>query len=349
MRDREEEMRHRGTAYMRAIQHFYKKFGRYPNKVEELENTNNVRFLRKRYTDPMNRDPATGKEKDFKFLHQQDISLNNGPVLGQGQAHPAQGRRAGGQQGAFGGKALGRAKADSAERRAALAARKADWRDAERPGGFGAQNARPQQATPEPPAMLRADQRQAVRQSSSGNTPNASAGSNASGSTHPMALQLRFTASTGRLSAAARSSALPARAKRRASACSSEKNHYNDWLFIYMPQADRGGLLIGPINPGMQTGGTWADSLPDKWRGQSAGGPKADLARADSDKAALGQSGSGPRTGRAAGNQGLQPQTPQTPHRRRSSRCERVSQAYNSQQWKSPASRAGHFPKAKRC
>ncbi len=29
-RDREEEMVHRGTAYMRAIQHFYKKFGRYP-------------------------------------------------------------------------------------------------------------------------------------------------------------------------------------------------------------------------------------------------------------------------------------------------------------------------------
>ena len=29
-RDREEEMIHRGTAYMRAIQRFYKKFGRYP-------------------------------------------------------------------------------------------------------------------------------------------------------------------------------------------------------------------------------------------------------------------------------------------------------------------------------
>src|SRR5437899_7967788 len=36
-RDREEEMRHRGTAYMRAIQHFYKKFGRYPMRIEELE------------------------------------------------------------------------------------------------------------------------------------------------------------------------------------------------------------------------------------------------------------------------------------------------------------------------
>ena len=29
-RDREDELRHRGTSYMRAIQHFYKKFGRYP-------------------------------------------------------------------------------------------------------------------------------------------------------------------------------------------------------------------------------------------------------------------------------------------------------------------------------
>src|ERR1700724_122388 len=81
-RDREEEMRHRGTAYMRAIQHFYKKFGRYPMRVEELENTNNLRFIRKRYKDPINRD-AAGHERDFKLLHQTDISLNNGPVLGQ--------------------------------------------------------------------------------------------------------------------------------------------------------------------------------------------------------------------------------------------------------------------------
>src|ERR1017187_3981962 len=80
-RDREEELRHRGTAYMRAIQHFYKKFGRYPNSIDDLLNTNNIRFLRKRYTDPMSRDPKTGKEKDFKLLHQQDITLNNGPVL----------------------------------------------------------------------------------------------------------------------------------------------------------------------------------------------------------------------------------------------------------------------------
>src|ERR1700682_902980 len=80
-RDREEELRHRGTSYMRAIQHFYKKFGRYPSRIEELENTNNFRFLRKRYKDPINHDPQTGAERDFKFLHAIDINLNNGPVL----------------------------------------------------------------------------------------------------------------------------------------------------------------------------------------------------------------------------------------------------------------------------
>lgn len=81
-RDREDELRHRGTAYMRAIQRYYRKLGRYPSRIEELENTNNQRFIRKRYKDPVNRDPATGKERDFKLLHQQDISLNNGPILG---------------------------------------------------------------------------------------------------------------------------------------------------------------------------------------------------------------------------------------------------------------------------
>jgi type II secretory pathway pseudopilin PulG len=44
-RDREEEMRHRGTAYMRAIQHFYRKFGRYPSRIEDLESGRSSRSL----------------------------------------------------------------------------------------------------------------------------------------------------------------------------------------------------------------------------------------------------------------------------------------------------------------
>src|SRR5260370_12290201 len=85
---------------MRAIQHLYKKFGCYPMRVEELENAKSLGFLRKRYKDPINRERATGQEKDFKFLHQTDVSLNNGPVLGQipGQA-PGQGTPRGVQGG----------------------------------------------------------------------------------------------------------------------------------------------------------------------------------------------------------------------------------------------------------
>ena len=70
---------------MRAIQYFYRAFGRYPSRIEDLENTNNFRSLRKRYTDPLNVDRATGKERDFKLLRQTDVSLNNGTVLAQTQ------------------------------------------------------------------------------------------------------------------------------------------------------------------------------------------------------------------------------------------------------------------------
>ena len=36
-RDREEEMIHRGTEYARAIKKYYKKFGRYPSTLEQLD------------------------------------------------------------------------------------------------------------------------------------------------------------------------------------------------------------------------------------------------------------------------------------------------------------------------
>ncbi|HKW26972.1 MAG TPA: hypothetical protein VJN48_14390 [Terriglobales bacterium] len=76
-REREAELIHRGTQYMRAIQHYYKKFGRYPTRIEDLENTNNIRFLRRRY-----KDPITGK--DFRLLHFGEVNL--GAVMGMGGA-----------------------------------------------------------------------------------------------------------------------------------------------------------------------------------------------------------------------------------------------------------------------
>jgi type II secretory pathway pseudopilin PulG len=52
-RDRDLETFHRGLQYRRAIQLYYRKFHAYPPNVEALVNTNDIRFLRKKYKDPI--------------------------------------------------------------------------------------------------------------------------------------------------------------------------------------------------------------------------------------------------------------------------------------------------------
>jgi len=66
-RDREEELIHRGMQYRRAIHTFAKRTGRFPLRIEELEDTNGTRYLRKRYKDPIS-------GKDFRLLHMADIA-----------------------------------------------------------------------------------------------------------------------------------------------------------------------------------------------------------------------------------------------------------------------------------
>src|SRR5437899_9359587 len=73
-RDREEERSHRGVQDSRAIRRYYKKFGRYPVRIEDLESANNLRFLRKRY-----KDPVTGQ--DFKTLHLGEVKLTIAPGI----------------------------------------------------------------------------------------------------------------------------------------------------------------------------------------------------------------------------------------------------------------------------
>lgn len=106
-RDREEEMIHRGCQYSRAIRAYYRKFGRYPVKLEDLENTNNLRFLRKRYKDPEN--CKNGKCADFKLLHfgevQMALSMGGGSIPGAtpvSQMGQGNGQSAFGQSSTFG-------------------------------------------------------------------------------------------------------------------------------------------------------------------------------------------------------------------------------------------------------
>jgi type II secretory pathway pseudopilin PulG len=60
--DQEIETEHRANQYVRAIRLFHKKTGNYPTSIEQLEKTNNQRYLRQRYLDPL-----TGKD-DWKLI-----------------------------------------------------------------------------------------------------------------------------------------------------------------------------------------------------------------------------------------------------------------------------------------
>jgi type II secretory pathway pseudopilin PulG len=82
-REREIETMHRGKQYIRAVKLYYRKFGRYPPNVDALVNTNEIRFLRKKYIDP-----TTGKE-DWKPIavgmnKTQSTGFFGQPIVGSG-------------------------------------------------------------------------------------------------------------------------------------------------------------------------------------------------------------------------------------------------------------------------
>jgi hypothetical protein len=61
-RAREQLSIDRGRQYERAVQLFYRKYRAYPQSLDDLETTRNIRFLRQRYQDPL-----TGKA--YRLLH----------------------------------------------------------------------------------------------------------------------------------------------------------------------------------------------------------------------------------------------------------------------------------------
>jgi type II secretory pathway pseudopilin PulG len=223
-RDREEELRHRGTAYMRAIRLYYRRFGRYPSRVDELENTDNIRFLRKRYRDPMSRDPATGKEKDFTILRQADI-------LGTGLALPGQN----GSGGASGSNGL------------------------PTPGGVGGVT----QAGPGSAAQTGGGNDPTPANADSGDA-EASGYPSGGGSPPSDSNGAEPTFGGGPILGVASTS------KAKTIRMFFGKNHYNDWLFIYVQGIDRGGQMMGPVNPSFPTANL--DSLN---RGQPVAGVAA--------------------------------------------------------------------------
>jgi len=242
-RDREEELIHRGVQYSRAIKHFYKKFNRYPARLEELENTQNFRFLRKRYKDPL-----TGK--DFKLLHMGEVQISFGP--GITGATPVNGMVNGpnGMQGGLnpgmnpGASALGGALGSSS------------------PQGLGAFSIRNQSSSDS--TQTDTSGQTSGTLGSSGTTGTA-AGQDTTGTSGTPGspgntnspgqgpLQgINSSNLSGQVFGGGPILGVASLSKDKSIRVFNKKEHYNQWQFIYDPTSDTGGLLSTPNQPPLQ-------------------------------------------------------------------------------------------------
>jgi len=245
-RDREEEMIHRGVQYTRAIQRYYKKFGRYPTRVEELESSNNLRFLRKRYKDPI------AKDKDFRLLRLGDPALV-GMGFGQGFG---QGIQAAGLQ-ALQAQANGLAGGGNL------------------PGGI--RTAGPGGATLPQMSGLPTGTVQTATQADSSGTPGDEAKSDDSSSSDSKSAS--GPGLGGQVFGGGPIVGVASTSKAKTIREFNNKGHYNDWPFVYDPTSDRGGLLNAPTQPNMGRGfnavGQGTTGQPSPNAGPQAGQPPA--------------------------------------------------------------------------
>ncbi len=242
-REREIELIHRGKQYARAIRLFYRKFGRYPMRLEELEKTNNIRFLRKRYKDPMT---AGGEWRLIHFGEAQITLPNAAPVL-PGAATPGSSSGLGGASSPF-----------------------ANTFSASPQPGLGQASATPGQAG--------ATQAQSdTTAGQSGTTAGASADSSQSGQAGGQsgqpgtpASQLSSSLGKGPTFGGGPVVGVASTSKKQSIKELDKKNHYNDWEFVYDPRLEVTAVQplagaanqpnqIAPgiqISPGVQSGPT---------------------------------------------------------------------------------------------
>jgi type II secretory pathway pseudopilin PulG len=221
-RDREQEMIHRGVQYSRAIRAYYKKFGRYPTRLEDLDNTNNLRFLRKRY-----KDPITGQ--DFRLLHygEQGVTLAGGIAGGSiPGANPI---------GSPGG--------------------------LNSPGGFSQPSAFGSQPSAFGGNSFGANSNAASGQNSSAANSTTATGpsqtsspsdSQDSSSTRINSADSSDQSSDKQIVTGGPIVGVASTSKKNTIREFNKKKKYNEWQFIYDPTTDRGGLITTPNQPSLQ-------------------------------------------------------------------------------------------------
>ena len=256
-RDREEEMIHRGTEYARAIKKFYKKFGRYPANLEQLENTNQIRFLRKRYKDPLT------KDGQWKLLHAGDIQAIAG--LANMGAMGAQLGAQGGLQGQQGTSMTLTSSASGSDQGASTGAAGLQLSPQQSGAGFGNQTTAAGQTgaggspfvMPEPGAAGQSGSSQGPGIGQSGNL---GGGQNpgVTGQTGSNNSIFGNTGVGGQTFGGGAIVGVASKDKDSTIRIYNKKKTYDEWQFIYSPTMDRVNVLLrGPYN-GQSYGGTQA-------------------------------------------------------------------------------------------
>jgi hypothetical protein len=291
-------MIHRGVQYSRAIRAYYKKFQRYPTKLEDLDHTNNLRYLRKHYKDPLN------KNQDFRLLHygEQGVTLSGGIAAAMiPGASPAGAAAAlagpGAMTGGVGGSGLG----GSGLGGSGLGGSGVNTSGvfAQSPGLGGSANSglgtsSNSQATPG----------QQAANPASGSDPTQAAAGSAQGDTSSGGQQLLASGPIVGVASICKKDTIRV---------FNKKKTYNEWQFIYDPAVDRGGLITTPYQPslpsfaaqpgqnGIQTG-AGGNSFGQSPFGQSSSG-----------QSSFGQSGFGNNSGSGVSTPPVQPPTTSPP------------------------------------
>jgi type II secretory pathway pseudopilin PulG len=245
-RDREQEMIHRGVQYTRAIRAYYKKLGRYPTKLEDLDNTNNLRYLRKHYKDPEN------KNKDFKLLHFGDpgLSLSGGfgggmipgaspagspgGLNGPGSSNSAFGGGSSFGGSSFGGSGSGAGFGGSGVNSQGVFAQSGPGGNSS--GGFGGTN------NSEPSNTPGANQ-------TNGGDPSQAGSSGSQDSSSPQSRSTSSNGQGGQVFGGGAIVGVASLCKDKTIRIFNKKSKYNEWQFVYDPTADRGGLITTPYQP----------------------------------------------------------------------------------------------------
>jgi type II secretory pathway pseudopilin PulG len=311
-RDQEQEMIHRGVQYTRAIRAYYKKFGRYPTKLEDLDNTNNLRYLRKHYKDPLN------KNGDFRLLHygEPGVTLGGGFSIGGGSipgatavGSPGGVSGSGSNSSGFGGSSFGSSgfgssgpgnsgfgnsgSGSSGVNSSGVFAQSSGL-GGNSNSGFGANsnNASGSNGT----------------SANQGTTPDGSQGSPTlenSSSTQVSANGSSDQSASTQLVSGGPIVGVASVSKKTTIREFNHKKRYNEWQFIYDPTLDRGGLITTPYQPGLALGAAMQPNLN--------GQPGSTNSNSSTPLSGLGSNSNQGGFGNSANPGGAAPQPPPNP------------------------------------